>query len=169
MRKVFRFVDSVNEFVGEKLKFVVLFMILVIIAEVFMRYVLNKPTVELPVIQIWTGTTLYVLAFGYALLKKAHVRVDVLYSRYSDRWKAIVDSVLWFVFFLPAVGLILYTGFNWVEYALRIGERSNLTFWYPPTAPIRIIFLVGMSLFFLQGVVTLIRDLYMAVRNKPYD
>lgn len=169
MRKVFRFVDSVNEFVGEKLKFVVLFMILVIIAEVFMRYVLNKPTVELPVIQIWTGTTLYVLAFGYAMLKKAHVRVDVLYSRYSDRWKAIVDSVLWFVFFLPAVGLILYTGFNWVEYALRIGERSNLTFWYPPTAPIRIIFLVGMSLFFLQGVVTLIRDLYMAVRNKPYD
>jgi len=169
MRKVFRFVDSVNDFVGEKLKFVVLFMIAVICAEVFMRYVLNKPTVELPVIQTWTGTTLYVLAFGYVMLKKAHVRVDVLYSRFSDRWKAIVDSVLWFVFFLPALGLLLYTGFNWVEYALRIGERSNLTFWYPPTAPIRIIFMVGMSLFLLQGVVTLIRDLYMAVRNKPYD
>ena len=169
MRKVFRFVDSVSDFVGEKLKFVVLFMVLVICAEVFMRYVVNKPTVQLPVIQTWSGTTLYVLAFGYVLLHKAHVRVDVLYSRFSTRVKAIVDSVLWFVFFLPAVSLLLYTGFVWVEYSLRIAERSSLTFWYPPTAPIRIIFIVGMSLFFLQGLVTLIRDLYMAVRNKPYD
>jgi len=169
MRRVFKFVDSVNEFIGEKLKYLVLFLILVVCAEVFMRYVVNSPTVQLPVIQTWSGTVLYVLAFGYVLLRKGHVRVDVLYARFSDRWKAIVDCVLWFVFFLPSLGVLLYTGAVWVEYAVRIGERSNLTFWYPPTAPIRIIVLVGLILFFAQGVVTLIRDLYMAVRNKPYD
>ncbi len=169
MRSVLKVIDSINDFLGQKLKYVVLFLILVVVAEVVMRYVLNRPTIQLPVIQTWTGTTLYVLAFGYVLLHKGHVRVDVLYARFSERLKGIVDSVLFFVFFLPSVGVLIYTGINWVEYALRIGERSSITFWYPPTAPIRIIVVVGLVLFFVQGLATLYRDLYQAIRGKAYD
>ena len=169
MRRLLKVIDSVNDFLGQKLKYVVLFLILVVVAEVVMRYFVGRPTIQLPVIQTWTGTTLYVLAFGYVLLHKGHVRVDVLYSRFSDRVKGIVDSVLWFVFFLPSVGLLIYTGIVWVEYAIRIKERSSITFWYPPTAPIRIIVVVGLVLFFIQGLATLYRDLYSVIRNKPHD
>lgn len=169
MRRVLKVIDSVNDFLGQKLKYVVLFLIVVVVAEVFMRYVVNQPTIQLPVIQTWTGTTLYVLAFGYVLLHKGHVRVDVLYTRFSDRVKGILDSVLWFVFFLPSVGVLIYTGIVWVEYAIRIGERSSITFWYPPTAPIRIIVVVGLVLFFIQGLATLYRDVYQAIRGKAYD
>ncbi len=169
MRSVLKVIDSINDFLGQKLQYVVLFLILVVVAEVVMRYVLNRPTIQLPVIQTWTGTTLYVLAFGYVLLHKGHVRVDVLYARFSERLKGIVDSVLFFVFFLPSVGVLIYTGINWVEYAIRIGERSSITFWYPPTAPIRIIVVVGLVLFFVQGLATLYRDLYQAIRGKAYD
>ncbi len=169
MRRVLKLIDSTSEFVGQQLRYVVLFLILVVCAEVVMRYVLNRPTSQLPVIQTWTGTLLYSLAFAYVHLHKGHVRVDVLYSRFTDRAKAVVDSVLWFVFFLPAVGLLIFTGYHWVEYALRIGERSSITYWYPPTAPIRIVVLVGLSLFMIQGLATLFRDLYFVVRNKPYD
>ncbi len=169
MRRVLKLIDSISEFVGQQLRYVVLFLVLVICAEVVMRYGLNRPTIQLPVIQTWTGTVLYVLAFSYVHLHKGHVRVDVLYARFADRWKAVVDSILWFVFFLPAIGVLIYTGYEWAEYALRTGERSTITYWYPPTAPIRIVVLTGLVLFFLQGFATLIRDLYFAVRNQPYD
>ena len=94
MRKVVKAIDSVNEWVGEQMKWAVLFLILVVCSEVVMRYVFNHPTSQLPVIQTWTGTTLYILAFGYVMLHKGHVRVDVLYSRFPERMKAIMDSKL---------------------------------------------------------------------------
>ncbi|TFH34992.1 MAG: TRAP transporter small permease subunit [Dehalococcoidia bacterium] len=169
MRKVLKTIDSINEFVGEQMKWVVLFLVLVVCSEVMMRYVFNRPTSQLPVIQTWTGTTLYILAFGYVMLHKGHVRVDVLYARFSDRLKAIMDVILFFVFFVPAIGSLIYSGYNWMIHAWVAHERSMMTYWYPPMAPIRTIVFVGLVLFFLQGLATLYRDLYMAVRSKPYD
>jgi len=169
MRKVLKTIDAVNEWMGQQLRWVVLFLILVVCAEVFMRYVLNRPTIQLPVLQTWSGTTLYALGFGYVLLHKAHVRVDVLYGRFSDRMKAIVDIVLWFVFFLPSVGFVTYSGFNWMMHAWKTHERSMITYWYPPMAPIRTIVFVGMVLFLLQGLATLYRDFRRAAGSNSDD
>ena len=105
-------------------------------------------------------------AFGYVHKLKGHVRVDVLYSRFSDRGKALVDVVLWFLFFLPAIGLLTYTGFNWAVYAWRTNEMSMMTYWYPPLAPVRTLLFIGMAMFFLQGLATLIRDMYFLARSE---
>jgi TRAP-type mannitol/chloroaromatic compound transport system permease small subunit len=169
MRKVLKMIDSANEWLGEKLKWVVLFLMIVICSEVMMRYVFNHPTSQLPVIMTWTGTALYSLAFGYVMLHKGHVRVDVLYARFSDRLKGIMDVILWFLFFLPSIGSLGYAGFNWMIHAWATHERSMLTYWYPPMAPVRTIMFIGMVMFFLQGLATLVRDLHMAIRSKPYD
>jgi len=169
MRRALKLLDALIEWIGEKLKYVCLFLIMVVCAEVMMRYVFNSPTSQLPVIQTWTGTAFYALAFGYVNKLKGHVRVDVLYSRLTDRAKAIMDIVLWFVFFLPGIGLLTYAAFNWAVYAWRTNEMSMMTYWYPPLAPVRTVLFIGMALFFLQGVATLIRDAYFVARSQPYD
>lgn len=166
MRKLLNIIDSTNTWIGEKLKYVCLFLIAVVCAEVMMRYVFNSPTSQLPVIQTWTGTAFYALAFGYVHKLKGHVRVDVLYSKFTDRGKAITDIVLWFLFFLPAIGYLTYVAFNWAVYAWRTNEMSMMMYWYPPLAPIRTILFIGMALFFLQGVATLIRDIYFVARSE---
>ena len=169
MRTILRMIDSINEWIGRRLKWVVMFLVLVVCAEVVMRYVFNNPTSQLPVIQTWTGTALYSLAFGYVLLHKSHVRVDVIYTRFSNRVKAIVDVVLWFVFFLPSIGFLTYAGFNWMMHAWRSGEKSMITYWYPPMAPIRTIVFIGLVLFLLQGVATVYRDFHIAIKNRPLE
>ncbi len=167
MRRALKLIDSLNNWVGEQLKYVCLFLILVVCLEVALRYFFNHPTQQLPVIQTWTGSAFYALAFGYVLLLKGHVRVDVFYGRWSDRVKAIVDSVLWFLFFLPAIGMLTYTAYIWAVQAVRTGEKSMMTYWYPPYAPIRIIVFIGFVFFLLQGVATVIRDIYFAARSEP--
>jgi TRAP-type mannitol/chloroaromatic compound transport system permease small subunit len=169
MRRVLKTIDSTNERLGQGLRYVAVFLMLVVCSEVVMRYVFNHPTSQLPVIQTWSGTALYSLAFGYVMLHKAHVRVDVIYGRFSDRGKAIIDIIFWFVFFLPSVGFITYSGFNWMVHAWSMGERSMITYWYPPMAPIRTIVFIGMVLFMLQGLATLFRDIYMVAKGKSYD
>ncbi len=167
MRRALKLIDSINNWVGEQLKYVCLFLIVVVVLEVALRYFFNHPTQQLPVIQTWTGTAFYALAFGYVLLLKGHVRVDVLYGRWSDRVKAIVDTVLWFVFFLPVMGLLTYTSYLWTIQSWQQHERSMMTYWYPPYAPIRTIVAIGFTLFLLQGVATVIRDIRTATGGEP--
>ncbi len=169
MRRVLKAIDSTNEWVGVQLKYLAMFMVAVVCSEVVMRYVFNHPTSQLPVLQTWSGTALYSLAFGYVMLHKAHVRVDVIYARLSRRAQSIVDVVMWCIFFLPSVGYLLFGAYNWMIHAWVTGERSMITYWYPVMAPIRTIVFIGLLLFMLQGLATVFRDAYMAVRSKPYD
>jgi len=169
MRKLLKTIDSVNEWLGRKMKWVVFFLILVVCSEVVMRYVFNSPTSQLPVIQTWTGTSLYILSFGYVLLHKGHVRVDVLYTRFSTRLKATMDVILWFVFFLPAIGFLTWSGWNWMIHAWVSHERSQITYWYPPMAPVRTIVFIGLVCFLLQGIATVYRDFHTAVKGEQYD
>lgn len=169
MRKVLKLIDSINEWVGTQMKWLVFAVIVICLTEVTLRYVFNKPTIQLPCIITMTGASLYALSFGYILLHKGHVRVDVMYTRLSERNKAIFDAVLAVVFFFPVVGLLTYAAGEWMWYAWEVGERSQMTYWYPILGPVRTTVFAGLFIFLLQGVAQFVRDLYFAVRSKPYD
>jgi len=169
MRKILRLIDSINEWVGRQMKWLVFALIVIICSEVVLRYVFNKPTIQLPCIVTMTGASLYALSFGYILLHKGHVRVDVFYTRLSERKKAILDAILTVVFFFPVIGLLTYAAGNWMGFAWASGERSMMTYWYPLLGPVRTAVFVGMVLFTFQGVAQFVRDLHLAIRSKPYD
>ncbi len=151
------------------MRWLAIFLMLVICTEVFMRYALNKPTIQGPVIATMTGAALYTLSWGYVHLHRRHIRVDVFYTRFSMRGKAIIDVVCALVFLLPLIGLLTYAGWEWVWYAWSTGERSGQTYWYPITGPIRTVVFIGLVLFAFQGLAQFFRDIYVLVRNRAYD
>lgn len=169
MRKVIKAIDTTNEWAGRSVRWFAIFLILVICSEVFMRYVLNKPTIQGPVIASFTGAAFYSLSWGYVHLHKRHIRVDVFYARMSTKAQAIVDVVCALLFLLPLIGLLTYAGWWWTWYAWSTGEKSLMTYWYPITGPVRTAVLIGLLLFALQGLAQFYRDIYRLVRNKTYD
>ncbi len=62
-------------------------------------------------------------AFGYALLHRAHIRIDSLYVTFPRKFRAVLDllGVALFTYFF---GLILYYAYDVVENSLRIGTVS---------------------------------------------
>jgi len=169
MRKILKAIDSTNEWTGRSVRWVVLFLLLVICAEVFMRYVLNEPTIQGPVIATMSGAAVYACSWGYVQLYRRHIRVDVFYSRFTTRGKATVDVVCAILFLLPLIGLMTYAAWEWVWYAWSTGEKSLQTYWYPITGPVRTAVFLGMCLFALQCLAQFYRDLYLLVRNQAYD
>lgn len=169
MRTIVKAVDSANEWMGRQMKWIVFILVVFMLTEVTLRYGFNNPTTQLPVMSTFTGATLYSLAFGYILLHRGHVRVDIFYSRLSERTQAILDVVLTVLLFFPVVGLLTYAAGEWAIYAWATGEKSMQTYWYPALGPIRTIVFVGMALFLVQGIVQFLRDLHMAIRSRPYD
>ena len=91
----------------------------------------------------------YLLGGGYSLQKGAHVRMDLAYSRWSDKGRAVMDSItiLFMIFFLS---VLLYGGISSSIYALEYGETSR-SIWEPKMAPIKIIMVAGIFLTLLQA------------------
>ena len=102
----------------------------------------------------------FLMGGGYSMQLHAHVRMDLLYSRWSPKTKAIVDAVtvLLLIFYLA---ILLYGGVSSTQYALKYGETSYSA-WAPPMAPIKIIMTCGVALMLLQAIATFFRDLAAA-------
>lgn len=103
----------------------------------------------------------FLLGGAYSMQLDAHVRMDLIYSRWAPRTRAMVDSVtiLLLIFFLV---FLLYGGISSTSYALEYGETSYSA-WSPPMAPIKIVMCIGIGLMLLQTIATLCRDVAAAV------
>ena len=114
--------------------------------------------------QIWTDEMAQFLLLGYFMLGGAYslqmgsaVRMDLLYSRWSDKTKAAVDAITIFTL-LIYLGVLLWGGIESTQYALEYGERRR-GMWRPYMAPIKIVMCIGIVLMILQCTAFLIRDI----------
>ena len=109
MQKYIYFFESLSIWVGRAFGWCILILTLSVTYEVFVRYVLNAPTVWVfdMMVQMYGG--LFLMAGPYALAQDAHVRGDVLYRLFPVRAQAWIDLTLYILFFFSRnVGLILF-------------------------------------------------------------
>lgn len=159
-----RIVNSVSEWTGKFVSFLVIVIIGVTIWEVVLRYVFNAPT-------IWAFDAAYLIfgAYGvlggaYTLYLRGHVNVDIFYGRLSLRTRAIVDLVTSIFFFLFC-GLLLWKGGEMAWDSLKIMERGSSA-WSPPVYPIKMTIPIAAFLLLLQGLAKFIRDLLIAATGR---
>jgi TRAP-type mannitol/chloroaromatic compound transport system permease small subunit len=162
--KIFlRSIDSISEWTGKMVSFLIIVITGVTIWEVILRYIFNSPT-------IWAFDAAYLIfgAYGvlggaYTLYFKGHVNVDILYGRLPLRVRAIVDLVTSIFFFLFC-GLLLWKGGEMAWDSLKIMERGSSA-WSPPVYPIKLTIPLGAFLLLLQGTAKFIRDLFKVIKG----
>lgn len=129
---------------------------------------LNPPLWSLEIAQ-FSMAAYYLLGGGYSMQLESHVRMDLLYGRWSSKKKGFIDSLTAFclVFYLV---LLLYGGLSSTQYALFYGETSS-SGWAPYMAPIKIVMTFGIFLMLLQAIAMFFRDLArargMAIDGNP--
>ena len=160
MRKliaVLKFIDALNDWVGRVLAFGVLIMSVLVLSEIIRRYFFNAPTVWGTELTQMTFGAYVVLSGGYLLRWGGHVNVDILYSRFSVKGKAVLD-IITFSLFLLFCGMMLWYGGSLAWESLSIWEHSNSA-WHPPIYPVKMMIPIGAFLLLLQGIAKLIRDI----------
>ncbi|HIO11622.1 MAG TPA: TRAP transporter small permease subunit, partial [Deltaproteobacteria bacterium] len=105
----------------------------------------------------FTMASYYILGGGYSIILKGHVRMDLLYGKWTEKGRAIAD-VLTSFFLIFYLVLLLYGAISSTQYALEYGQK-NYSSWGPPMAPIKIIMTIGIVLMLLQAVAVLFRDI----------
>lgn len=99
----------------------------------------------------------YVLGGPYSLQMGVHVRMDLLYSRWTRRQQAWVDAFT-VIALLVYLGVFVWGGISSTIYAIEYGERSYSA-WRPVMWPIKSLMVVAGVLMLLQAVAILIRDI----------
>ena len=152
MKSVIHAIESLNIWVGRAFGWCILILTLSVSYEVFVRYVLNAPTVWAFDMMVQMYGALFLMAGPYALAQDSHVRADVVYRFFPVRWQARIDFVLYIVFFFPAVLALFWYGWEIAADSWRYKEVS----WNSP-ARIQIYFFktlipVAGALLIIQGI-----------------
>lgn len=159
MQRYLLAIDHISIFVGKFFGWAVVLLTGVVCFEVFMRYVMNNPTTWAYDFGYILYGSLFIMAGAYALAAHAHVRADVLTRLLSTKTQALIQVVLYPLFFFPAVLALSYFGYNFAELSFNIGERSP----YSPHGPLLWPFkgLIPLAGFFLtlQGAAEFIRSI----------
>ena len=100
---------------------------------------------------------MFLMAGAYTLSRNGHVRGDVLYRFWRPRVQATVDLVLYIVFFLPAVGAWIYSGWGYAWMSVQFKEVSIFSPAGVPVFPLKALIPVTGVLLLSQGVAEIIR------------
>lgn len=159
-------IDRLSEWTGKGVSWIVLVLTVAMGYEVIARYAFNAPTKWAYDISYMLGGTFFLLGAAYTLRVGGHVRIDLIYNRFTPRTRAIIDLAFTLLFFFPLWGMLLYKLIPYVYYSWAIGERTLESFWRPPIYPFKTVMPVGVLLLLLQGLAEFIRSLVVAVRGR---
>jgi TRAP-type mannitol/chloroaromatic compound transport system permease small subunit len=157
MTRFLFFIDSLSTWVGKAFAWLILILTLGVSYEVFVRYALRAPTTWAFDFSYITYGALFLMAGAYTLSRNGHVRADVVYRFWQPRTQAIMDLVLYLIFFLPAVLAFMYSGFNYASMSVRFKEVSIFSPAGIPVFPLKALIPITGFLLFLQGLAEVIR------------
>src|SRR6218665_3194107 len=94
-------VEALSTWIGKAFAWLIVALMLLVVLEVFKRYILNMPTAWVFDASNMLYGTLFMMGGAYTLAHDGHVRGDFLYGSMKPRTQAWLDLVLYFAFFLP--------------------------------------------------------------------
>jgi TRAP-type mannitol/chloroaromatic compound transport system permease small subunit len=146
-----------STWVGHAFSWLIVSLTLLISWEVFSRYALDHPHAWAFDAMIMMYGTLFMMAGAYTLSKNGHVRGDVLYSFFTPRTQAVIDLVLYVLFFIPGVIALAWAGYTYAAESWAILEHSNISSEGPPVYPFKTVIPVAGAFLLLQGLVEIVR------------
>jgi len=156
IRAYVRYVEIVNRVIGRFAMYMIFAMIgLLLFSSISKSFFL--PAIWTLEMAQFAMAAYYMLGGAYSMQLDAHVRMDLLYGRWSDRGKAFTDTLTatCLLFYLV---MLLYGGFSSTEYALKY-EEVSYSAWAPYMAPIKIVMCLGILMMLLQAVASMFRSI----------
>lgn len=155
-QKLLSTADEISTWVGKAFSWLIIALMLMVVVEVFKRYVLNAPTAWIFDASNMMYGTLFMMCGAYTLSQDGHVRGDFFYGSAAPRTQASLDLVLYILFFLPGVVALTWAGWGYANDSWLIREH---TFNADPLPlyPFKAIIPIAGLIVLLQGIAEIVR------------
>lgn len=149
-----RFINNLNQKIGDWAAMLYLAVFVIMIYDVAARYYFSKATewgLELMIALVGIH---YMLAGAHAIKNNTHVRIDVIYNHLPEKVRRWMD-VLALLISICFLSIICYFGFDQARTAVEIGERSGAGWNSLAPTYMKVAIPVGAALMVLQCVANL--------------
>lgn len=149
-------IDAVNAWVGKTVSWCILISVLVSAGNATMRKAFDVSSNAWLELQWYLFSAVFLLAAGYTLLRREHVRIDLFWNMFPRRLQLWIE-VLGTIFFLMPLALVTI----WLSWPIVVdkfvhgemsGNAGGLVLW-----PVWVLIPIGFVLLALQGVSELIK------------
>lgn len=150
LKKIISFIASLNTLLGKITSYCLVVIMLILSYEVIARYFFNSPTIWAHELSGFFFAFYLALTGPWVLLRKEHVAVDIIYTKYSEKKQNaadIVSNIIAIFFFV----MVFYLGMKNALYSLSINQTSY-TVWGPPLWPIKFFIPLSATFFILQSL-----------------
>lgn len=155
MKRLASAVDALANFVGYLSGWLVPLMMLLVVVDVFMRYIMQRPLMVADELTAYMLVALSFLGFAYTWRQGGHVRVEAVVNYLPRRlyaWVRLIGLILTFVFMLA----MDRAAYKMIAYALAMKMRSSTWLMFPLFWPQLTIFL-GFVLLTLMLAVDIVQ------------
>ncbi|GGX89913.1 membrane protein [Litchfieldella qijiaojingensis] len=166
MIKLVQFIDRLTGWFGRAFAWLILLMAFGMGYEVVVRYVFNAPTAWAFDMSYILYGTLFMVGGAYTLSRDAHVRGDFLYRLWKPRTQAIVELVLYFIFFFPGITALVIAGWKYAARSWRYLEVSTFSPAGVPVFHFKTMLVVAGMLLFIQGIAQVFRCIICIRTNE---
>ena len=164
--KLSRLIDTVTEFIGKAVSWLILAAVLVSAGNAIVRKVFNTSSNSWLELQWYLFGAVFFLAAAYTLKQNEHIRIDIFYGSRSKKTQDRIELFGLLFFLMPFCLLMLWLLFPYALEALRSGEMSaaagGLILW-----PSKALILGGFILLTIQGISEIIKRI--AIMNGLMD
>jgi TRAP-type C4-dicarboxylate transport system permease small subunit len=135
------------------------FLIVLLTAEVIMRYVIHYPGMEVEEIATLLAFWLYFMGAAYGTYDRSHIKADVTYLMFKDPKKLAIAKVSAVAITLVLTGIMVSWGYNYFVWGITQGERSRILFMPMVLSQSSIFFgAILMFLYFATELVDMVRQ-----------
>jgi TRAP-type mannitol/chloroaromatic compound transport system permease small subunit len=153
-----RAIDTATEWIGKSVAWLILVAVLVSAGNAIIRKVFNVSSNAWLEAQWYLFGGAFMLAAAYTLRQNEHIRIDVIYGKFSRRTQHRIDLFGHCVFLMPFVLLMIWYLVPYVSMSFHSGEGSSsaggLIVW-----PAKAILLAGFVLLAAQGVSEIVKKI----------
>ena len=132
-------------------------LMLIIVLDVVTRRFLVLGSTKLQEAEWHLHAILFLLCIGFAYLKDAHVRIDLVRERLSRREQQWIEFIGCLVFVIPYCLIVVYFAEDFVERSWHVNEASDSATGLPYRWAIKVFLPIGLFVLLLSGVCVLIR------------
>jgi len=165
LQKFINFVNTINENIGKATSWLTGILVVLVCGRVLGRMIFDSEPVWLPELEWHLFSMIFLLAAGYTLKHDKHVRVDLFYTNFSKKDKALVNLVGALLFLIPWCYLIIWVSYDYALGSYKILEGSPNPNGLPYRFVVKFAITIGASLLLLQAL-AMVADALLTLKYK---